>query len=58
MNTQQQIILWTGLILTLVYLFTDKSFHKALTTTSSAPGKVQDVDFLTNAPAPSGTQLV
>jgi hypothetical protein len=54
-NRNQQIILWLGLVLTLVYLFTDKSFHAALTTTSSKPGTVQDADFTTGAQANPGT---
>ena len=64
MNAQQQIVLWVGLLLTLVYLFTDKTFHQALFTTSAKPGMVQDSDFVsqsTGIPATStsgGTQLV
>ena len=65
MNAQQQIILWVGLLLTLVYLFTDKSFHNALVTTSSRPGTVQDTDFTTpvstqqvQPSAPAETQLI
>lgn len=59
MNAEQQIILWVGLLLTMVYLFTDKSFHTALVSTSSKPGIVTDADIspAANAQAP-GTQLV
>ena len=59
MNSEQQIILWVGLILTLVYLFTNKSFHNALFTTSSKPGTVTDADFTTQpVTQPAGTDLV
>lgn len=48
MNRQQVIILWIGLALTLVYLFTDKTMHDALFTTGSQAGTVNDVNFATS----------
>lgn len=62
MSSEQLIVAWIGLLLTLVYLFTSKSFHQALVTTSSTPGTVQDVNFTApSVPAaqqPTGTTLV
>jgi hypothetical protein len=58
-NGEQQVILWVGLLLTLVYLFSDKSFHDALVSSSSKPGVVLDADISPAANAQvSGTQLL
>jgi hypothetical protein len=44
-SSEQLVVAWVGLLLTMVYLFTSKSFHEALTSTSSKPGVVTDADF-------------
>jgi hypothetical protein len=58
-SAEQQIIMWVGLLLTMVYLFTSKSFHQALVTTSAKPGVVTDADVSQAATAQTaGTQLL
>jgi hypothetical protein len=57
-NAEQQVILWVGLLLTVVYLFTDKSFHEALVTSSSRPGVVTDADVSSAGAQTAGTQLL
>jgi hypothetical protein len=56
MNTQQQIILWIGLILTTIYLFTDKTFHTVLTSKSSGSGTVTDANFTSSAVGTTSAQ--